>query len=225
MTPLLTRETVMELQNRQRFRSEGWARDICELAAALLAAWDERDITDKLLLDEAKLSLDRLDRAESAAAKLAERDAAVAAALDAAAELCIQSAQEARADNGTGWASHSWLMTVARTIQSEITQPQADALARVRDEAVTVKPLVWETVPTGYGPETYEAYAATGFYQVFTDEDSACGAVFAEFATDQSQFSTVSARKVARVNGFAEAKAAAQADHDARIRAAIGGVE
>jgi hypothetical protein len=39
-----------------------------------------------------------------------ERDAAVAAAMEAAAALCIQSAQEAKADNGTGWAIpyHGW---------------------------------------------------------------------------------------------------------------------
>ena len=84
-----------------------------------------------------------------------------------------------------------------------------------------VAPLVWEDVRTGYGPETYEAHASTGFYQVFTDEDSSAGAVCAEFATDQSQFGMTSARKIARVGSFPEAKAAAQADYAARIIAAL----
>ena len=87
--------------------------------------------------------------------------------------------------------------------------------------AVTVKPMVWVNVPTGYGQETYEAYSATGFYQVFTDEDSYCGAVMAEFATNQQQFGTTAARSVARVNGFIDAKAAAQADYEARILSAL----
>ena len=87
--------------------------------------------------------------------------------------------------------------------------------------AVTVKPLVWVNVPTGYGPETYEAYSSTGFYQVFTDEDSCCGAVCAEFATNQQQFGTTAARLVARVNGFIDAKAASQADYEARILSAL----
>ena len=87
--------------------------------------------------------------------------------------------------------------------------------------AVKVKPLVWEIVPTGYGPETYQASAATGFYQVFTDEDSSSGAVFAEFATDERQFGMIYARSISRVNGFIEAKAAAQADYATRILAAI----
>jgi hypothetical protein len=86
---------------------------------------------------------------------------------------------------------------------------------------VRVKPLVWENVQTVYGPETYQAYGATGFYQVFTDEDSSAGAVLAEFATNEGQFGTIHARSVARVGGFIEAQAAAQADYEARILAVL----
>lgn len=90
---------------------------------------------------------------------------------------------------------------------------------------VAIKPLEWVNVPTGYGPETYEAYASTGFYQVFTDEDSCCGAVSCEFATNQNQFGTTAARGVARVHSFTDAKAAAQADYESRILFALTAVQ
>jgi type II secretory pathway pseudopilin PulG len=143
-----------------------------------------------------------------------ERDAAVAAAMEAAAALCIQSAQEAKADNGTGWASHSWLMTVARTIQSEITQPQADALARVRAEAVKIKPLVWVRHPTA---EIWRCDTLIGTYKVFG---------IGNYPTwDFDSVSDPNDKTSKRAETHEAAKAAAQADHEARIRAAIGGVE
>ena len=116
-------------------------------------------------------------------------------------------------ENGHRWANSD---LIEQEIVFALAAPQP-----AQPVAATVKPLVWEIVPTGYGPETYEAYAATGFYQVFTDEDSCCGAVFAEFATNRDQFGTTAARGVARVNSFADAKAAAQADYEARIMAAL----
>ena len=82
--------------------------------------------------------------------------------------------------------SISTAMAIAAAIRAIPIAPQP--------VAVTVNPLVWVNVPTGYGPETYEAYSATGFYQVFTDEDSCCGAVLVEFATNQQQFGTTAAR-------------------------------
>lgn len=36
-----------------------------------------------------------------------------------AAEIAIKCAEESKQDPGTGWASHSWLMTVGRIIQAE----------------------------------------------------------------------------------------------------------
>ncbi len=86
-----------------------------------------------------------------------------------------------------------------------------------------VRKLEWEDARSGWGPETYEAYAATGFYQVFTDEDSSAGAIFTEFAVDRVQFGTIHARAIARVGSFPEAKATAQADYAARIIAALDG--
>ena len=144
-----------------------------------------------------------------------ERDAAVAAAMEGAAALCIQLAQEAKDDNGTGWASHSWLMTVARTIQSEITQPQADALARVRAEAVKIKPLVWRffDVEHSFGKGVYDA---NSIGHTYTIQD--CG------KRDLPMRFYVSAISASFAE-LSDAKSAAQADHDARIRAAIGGVE
>jgi hypothetical protein len=83
--------------------------------------------------------------------------------------------------------------------------------------------LVWECVQTSFGPETYEAKCISGRYQVFTDEDSCAGAVFAEHATLPEYFGTVKATSISRVwGGFTAAKAAANAHHRAAIAQAAG---
>jgi len=118
-------------------------------------------------------------------------------------------------------AKDAAIAALAPMLRDMISRGKAcDIIRALPAVEVGVKPLEWENVPTGYGPETYEACAATGFYQVFTDEDS-CGAVFVEFATNRKQFGTTEARDIARVYGFMEAKAAAQADYAARIRSAL----
>src|SRR5690606_26757079 len=77
--------------------------------------------------------------------------------------------------------------------------------------AVAVKPLGWGGVRGSYVPETYEAETPVGFYQVFADEDSAAGAVIAEFAQAREAFGTTEATSVSRTHSFDAAKAAAQA--------------
>lgn len=85
-----------------------------------------------------------------------------------------------------------------------------------------VRGLVWETV-RGEGVETYQATCATGIYRVFEDEDSVAGAVFAEFAVDESRFCMTDAVLIGRFccfdYAFDEAKAAAQAYHEQCITA------
>lgn len=88
-------------------------------------------------------------------------------------------------------------------------------------QAVAVKPLEWENVRVNYGPETYEAKSPVGLYQVFTDEDSAAGAVLAEWALDSQHFGMTSATSLGRYPGFEAAKAAAQADYGRRILSAL----
>lgn len=77
-------------------------------------------------------------RAEAAEAELArqraEQEAAIGAVIEAAAKLCIECAAEAKKDNGTGWASHSWLMAAARAIQAEAPDATA-ALSRAQRQA------------------------------------------------------------------------------------------
>jgi len=128
-----------------------------------------------------------------------ERDAAVAAALEKAANLrfvgCVGSA---------GFMPH-----VKQAILALINQPQADALARVRAEAVKVKPLVWfEVEKSRYGGK----YTADGYTIRYIE-----GLWLLDFAGQS--------KAIWRFPSLDEAKSAAQADHDARIRAAIGGVE
>ena len=88
--------------------------------------------------------------------------------------------------------------------------------------APRVRALVWEQVQIcKYGPQVYEAETPFMLYQVFDDEDSSMGAVFVERAILRDHFGTKLAVSIARVGGFEEAKAAAQADFTARILAAL----
>lgn len=84
-----------------------------------------------------------------------------------------------------------------------------------------VKPLEWQNVRVSYGPETYEAKTPVGFYQVFVDEGSAAGSVFAEWAWDQSHFGMTGATSLGRYATFPAAEAAAQADYERRILSAL----
>jgi len=90
-------------------------------------------------------------------------------------------------------------------------------------QAPVVKPLEWGyvTVPGGWMPETYQADTVCGLYQVFAYDDSAVGAVFAEWANDSAHFGMKQARSIARVHDFDAAKAAAQADFERRILSAL----
>lgn len=69
--------------------------------------------------------------------------------------------------------------------------------------------LNWQLVH-GEGVETYEAKVSGGAYRVFGDEDSAFGAVFVEFATDENHFCTVHATQIARIYDWEDAKIRAE---------------
>ena len=157
-----------------------------------------------------------------------ERDAAVAAALEEAVKKSIRphsdtarkKLKEAHDKNdhhgATIWSSIvAHLDIVDGAIRALINQPQADALARVRAEAVKVKPLVWHFFDVGhsYGKGIYDA---NSIRYTYTIQD--CG------ERDFPMRFYVSAISASFAE-LSDAKAAAQADHDARIRAAIGGVE
>ena len=153
-----------------------------------------------------------------------ERDAAVAAALVAAARLLDQRIEDLVADHGSYEADTNvtnlpeWVETaeeelepMAKAILALINQPQADALARVRAEAVKVKPLVWRffDVEHSFGKGVYDANSIGHTYTIqdcgkrdfpMTFYVSAISASFAELS---------------------DAKSAAQADHNARILSAL----
>ncbi len=94
-------------------------------------------------------------------------------------------------------------------------------LEAAKGDAVGVKALEWVHIPTGYGPETYQADTPVGYFQVFTDEDSAAGAVCVEYDTDSNLFGTTHAISLGRHADFPSAKAAAQQDFERRIRSAL----
>lgn len=101
----------------------------------------------------------------------------------------------------------------ARAALDAITQPQADALARVRTDAVKIKPLVWRffDVDHSFGKGVYDA---NSIGHTYTIQD--CG------KRDFPMRFYVSAISASFAE-LSDAKAVAQADHEARIRAAIGG--
>lgn len=84
-----------------------------------------------------------------------------------------------------------------------------------------VKGMTWWPVAE-MGPDAEEASGIlTGTYRVFQDEDSAFGAVFAEWAHLPDQFCTTVAKTLGRFVSFEEAKAAAEADYRTRILSAL----
>lgn len=103
---------------------------------------------------------------------------------------------------------------------AEIDRIEALTAALPHMGGVRVKPLEWEPVH-GEGVETYQATCATGIYRVFEDEDSAAGAVFAEFAIDVSRFCMTDALSIGRFHNFDVAQAAAQADYERRVISAL----
>jgi hypothetical protein len=130
-----------------------------------------------------------------------ERDAAVAAALkEAAARIGVF---EASARERGDLSREGAFCLCVDELHALITRPQADALARVRAEAVKVKPLAW-------------------------DDNGSADVYRVTFANGQGPKAFIVSRG-SKIIGWHddpnEAKAAAQADHNARIRAAIGGVE
>ena len=151
-----------------------------------------------------------------------ERDAAVADALEEAVKKSIRphsdtarkKLKEAHDKNdhhgATIWSSIvAHLDIVGDAILALINRPQADALARVRAEAVKVKPLVWvENPDAGEGGWLGGCATMNLTYHAMEDGWSYYRGLFWRDA-----------------ESITEAKAAAQADHDARIRAAIEGVE
>lgn len=109
-----------------------------------------------------------------------------------------------------------------RYTTKRLKQEIAKAVARTEaSAAVKVGPLEWKNVQVNYGPETYEAKTPVGFYQVFVDDDSAAGSIFAEWAWDQDQFGMTGATTLGRYATFPDAEAAAQADFERRIFSAL----
>lgn len=110
---------------------------------------------------------------------------------------------------------------VARIIHSAASP----ALPAEKDGAVQVgvKPLEWQPVH-GEGVETYEANSILpGSYRVFVDEDSAAGAIFAEWAAEPDHFCMTYATHLGRFHSWDAAKAAAQQDFNARILSCLEG--
>ena len=157
-----------------------------------------------------KLWGDALRRAEAAEAKLAECDASVAAALEEAAGLCEARAKRRRAeavvvaDPDIHIEAAGALENAAKSIRALITKPQADALARVRAEAVTVKPREHSVRVVEWVSHTDDDGNPALAHRIEQVIDGAWKPILCVGPTSVS---------------------AAQADHDARIRAAIGGAE
>ena len=84
-----------------------------------------------------------------------------------------------------------------------------------------VKGLGWEPVK-GEGVETYEATSVlNGSYRVFVDDDSAAGAIFAEWAVEPDHFCMTYAKRLGRFHDWETAKAAAQSDFETRVRSCL----
>lgn len=140
-----------------------------------------------------------------------ERDAAVAAALHEAVAYAeslrdyggLDQDGEPYLDEGSHLHGCGIANDIAVYLRTLITQPQADALARVRADAVKIKPLVW-------------------------DDNGSADVYRVTFANGQGPKAFIVSRG-SKIIGWHddpnEAKAVAQADHEARIRAEIGGVE
>ncbi|WP_189423599.1 hypothetical protein [Devosia pacifica] len=72
-----------------------------------------------------------------------------------------------------------------------------------------VKPLEWDPI-RGEGVETYQAKCSFGMYRIFSDEDSAMGAIFVEFAVHEDRFCMKDAISIGRVHDWSAAENAAQ---------------
>jgi hypothetical protein len=139
-----------------------------------------------------------------------EREAAVAAALQEAAKHIVSEAERLiEPEMPSAEGAMKYLRDLADEVLAMITRPQAAALARVRADAVKIKPLVWKPV---YSSGNYSRSIASGEYRI--NEVGLCGWELLMDENNKIVYETCDM-----------AKAAAQADHEARIRAAIGGVE
>ena len=144
--------------------------------------------------------------------------AAVAAAYEAAAQVC---------DNGNAGAF--W----GKAIRALATPDQIAALAAVRVATVTVKPLVWSPFMNGYCLHTETRLAACstaesiiGTYAIgrkhtYMKTTKPEERAFDDHLSSAWWVETPSRKLIGPFNSDVLAKAAAQADYDARIRSAI----
>lgn len=97
-------------------------------------------------------------------------------------------------------------------------------MSKISDDeknGVGVKPLEWLPLAE-YGPDAEQASGIlAGLYGVFLDEDSAAGAVFAEWAEASDALCTTAAKSLGRFYDWDASKAAAQADYERRILSAL----
>ena len=112
----------------------------------------------------------------------------------------------------------------ARATKSGYTQAATDCtfnVLRIPAVQVTLKPLEWGLVTTMYEPcEAYEAISPVGVYVVAQDEDSP-SRVNVEYGVGPDTFHKGQPLLLNVVLSFAAAKAAAQADYEGRILAAL----
>ena len=89
--------------------------------------------------------------------------------------------------------------------------------------AVRVKPLVWEIAsgPDAWCHDHHTAGAFGGAYQMAPDEDSAAGAWLLQWTQRPDDFCTIYGGPITKHEGPDAAQAAAQADYEARILAAL----
>jgi hypothetical protein len=93
-------------------------------------------------------------------------------------------------------------------------------LATARADAVRVKPLVWHQVNALFNDE-WMANALGGAFHIAPDEDSACGAWIMQWTICHEDFCMSYGGAISLHVDAEAAKAAAQADYEARILAAL----
>ena len=147
--------------------------------------------------------------------KLSDHQAAVAAAYEAAAQVCDHLCRQAKAQGRGDFIAHG---IGAMNIRALAPPDQIAALAAERATTVTVKPLVWKELEQDRGDGTtdltgdHEAVSCVGAYSIALS-----------FGSDSYYWSVaLNADEIGHsFDDLGYAKAAAQADHDARIRSAI----
>ena len=152
------------------------------------------------------------DRIEALELALTQSRAETAAAYELAAKLLDQRGQEEQINYGLGRETQNFYRA-RDMVRALATTDQTAALDAVRAEAraqVTVKPLVWfevERGTNGYGKWTAQGYTVRKIEGLFLLDFAGEGKSTWRFLTSDA------------------AKAAAQADYDARILAAIKGAK